>query len=195
MLTLDIMTKYSHKTLTSEAEIAAYLHRTRMAILEALRDAPATASQIAAKLGVHPANLVRHIRTLKEADLIALVEKRDTGRNLEKYYATTATSFDVAPEANDLKAPEKIALAFARSDLSSALAHLPDQEERPVIALVASAHISPDDFSHFKKALTALVESFAAADTEGRDSYHMNLSIYPCGIDIPSGEPIRLEKE
>lgn len=186
------MTKI-HKTLTTEAEIAAYLHRTRLTILEALRDGPATTSQIAARLGVHPANLVRHIKTLKDAGLIVLVEKRDTGRNLEKYYAATASTFDVAPEANNLKAPDQIALAFARSDLSSAMAHLSDREAGPVVALVASARISLDDFNHFKNALTALVESFSAADVEGRDSYHMNLSIYPGGADIPRDEQIRLE--
>ena len=74
------MLKYTHKTLTTEAEIAAYMNRTRMAILNALRDGAGTASQIAAKLGVHPANLTRHMRLLEEAGLIELVEKRDIGR-------------------------------------------------------------------------------------------------------------------
>ena len=39
-----------YRTLTTEAEISAYLHRSRMAILDVLRDGPATATQIAARL-------------------------------------------------------------------------------------------------------------------------------------------------
>ena len=65
---VSVMSNNEHRTLTSEREIAAYLHRTRIAILDALRSGPATASQIGDKLGVHPANLTRHIRTLVDAD-------------------------------------------------------------------------------------------------------------------------------
>jgi len=99
------MLQRSHRTLRTEAEIAAYLHRSRIAILDALRHGPATASQIAQGMGVHAANLTRHLRILERAGLIALVEKRDTGRNLEKYYAAVASSFDVAPEAANIQAP------------------------------------------------------------------------------------------
>ncbi len=92
------MASDTDRTLSSEAEIAAYLHRTRMAILDVLRDGAATATQIAARLGVHPANLTRHIRVLEEAGLVVLVEKRDTGRNLEKYYAAIGWQLQVAPD-------------------------------------------------------------------------------------------------
>ncbi len=40
----------THLTLTTNSQIAAYLHRSRMDILAALRSAPMTVSQIAAKL-------------------------------------------------------------------------------------------------------------------------------------------------
>jgi len=186
------MSNKLHRTLTTETEITAYLHRTRMAILEALRGGPATASQVAAKLGVHPANLTRHIRMLVNAGLIVLVEKRDTGRNLEKYYQAAAESFDVAPEADRLKAPHKIGLAFARSDLSCALARLPDKEKRPVVALVGSARISSGDVERFSNALAAVVESFSAADKQSGESYHLNLCLYPGDVDLPVNKRIRL---
>lgn len=97
-----------------------------MDILAELGNGPATASQLGKRLGVHPANLTRHIRTLVEAGLVELVEKRDTGRNLEKYYAATADSFDIAPEIKTIRSPHKLALAFSRSDLSAAPVHLSD---------------------------------------------------------------------
>jgi DNA-binding transcriptional ArsR family regulator len=176
------MSGVTHRTLTTTAEIESYLHRTRMAILVALRGGPATVTQIAATLGVHPANLTRHIRSLEDAGLIALVEKRDTGRNLEKYYRAAATTFDVAPEAGDLAARHKIALAFVRSDISAALASLPDVEPRPVVAYVVSARVAPADLGLFQERLAALVEAFSAANSANADegdTYHLNLSLYP----------------
>jgi DNA-binding transcriptional ArsR family regulator len=188
------MSTHSHRTLTTDAEIAAYLHRLRMAILEALRGGPATASQIAARLGVHPANLTRHIRTLEDAGLITLVEKRDTGRNLEKYYEAAADSFDIAPEAKDLKSPHKIALAFARSDLSAALGRLSDKETRPVLALVAGARIASRDVERFRKAVARLVESFSATDGRGGESYHLNVCLYPGDADLSAKKRVHLRK-
>jgi len=184
----------THRTLTTEVEIAAYLHRTRMAILNALRSGPATGSQIAAALGVHPANLTRHMRMLQKAGLISLVETRDTGRNLEKYYAAVATSFDVAPEAKSLTAPHKIALAFARSDISAAVADLTDAEARPVVALVAGARIPQERLARLEAALRAVVASFADADTAQGEPYHLALCLYPGEVGYGTEENITLTR-
>ena len=166
------MLQRSHRTLRTEAEIAAYLHRSRIAILDALRHGPATASQIAQGMGVHAANLTRHLRILERAGLIALVEKRDTGRNLEKYYAAVASSFDVAPEAANIQAPHKIALDFARSDISAALAQLPDDPPGTVKVHVVEASVAPD-----------MVAAFAAADGRGSEAYHLALALYPGRVE------------
>ena len=195
MLMLAIMNIKSHMTLTTDAEITAFLHRTRMAILETVKERPATASQIAATLGVHPANLTRHIRHLKDAGLITLVEKRDTGRNLEKYYLAAASSFDVAPEADNLKASHKIGLAFARSDLSAALALVPDHEMRPVVSLVKSARIALKDIGHLQQAITALVDSFSSKEQEDGESYHLNISLYPSFVEEPPDKQIELVRK
>lgn len=167
------------RALQTEPEIAAYLHRSRMAILDVLRDGPATTTQIASRLGVHPANLTRHIRVLEEAGLVVLVEKRDTGRNLEKYYAATARSFHVAPDTANLTAPHKIALTFARSELSAALVRLPDESIGPVTALVVHASVEPDRARAFAEELAGLAERFAAADRRDGNVYQLVLAMYP----------------
>jgi DNA-binding transcriptional ArsR family regulator len=173
-----------HRTLTEDAEIAAYLHRTRMEMLDVLRDGPRTLSQIAERLGVHPANLTRHLRTLEAAGLVALVEKRDTGRNLEKYYAAAAETFDIAVGAHELSAPEKIALAFVRSDLSAALARLPDDHPGPVMALVQASRISAAQLPEFLEALSALARRFEAADSPDGHPHHLALALYPAEADV-----------
>ena len=190
------MQKPIHKTLTNEAEIAAYMNRSRMAILDALRDGAATASQIAAKLGVHPANLTRHMRILEESGLIALVEKRDTGRNLEKYYAAAAWSFDVAPDASGLTAPHKLALAFARSQFSSALARLPDGTDVFAKVLVLSARLAPAQLEAFSSELSRLAESFSAANSEAGEAFQLVLALYPGeGVSDEDRPDIRLNKD
>jgi DNA-binding transcriptional ArsR family regulator len=167
------------QTLSTETEIAAYLHRSRMSILDVLRDGPATITQIASRLGVHPANLTRHIRVLEAAGLVALVEKRDTGRNLEKYYAATARRFHVAPETAELAAPHKIALTFARSELSAALVRLPDESSGPVTTLVVRASVGPGIAEAFAKELAELAERFSAAERDEGDVYQLVLALYP----------------
>ncbi len=173
------MSQPIHMTLRSDTEIRAYLHRTRMDILAALRGGPATVSQIAAALEVHPANLTRHLRTLLDAGLIEKSHTRDTGRNLEKYYRCVADSFDVAPDGAELQAPHKVALEFARSDLSAAIAQLPDSIDHPVLAMVASARVPKRDLAHFLRKIEKLIAEFETSDAEGGIEYHANLSIYP----------------
>lgn len=183
----------TERTLTTETEISAYLHRARMAILDALRDRPATATQIAAVLGVHPANLTRHIRVLEEAGLVALVEKRDTGRNLEKYYAATARRFRVAPETASLTAPHRIALTFARSELSAAMARLPDDTPGPVTALVVRATVAPGMAKAFADELAGLAERFSATDQGDGQAFQLVMALYPGEADTDGErQPIRL---
>jgi DNA-binding transcriptional ArsR family regulator len=184
----------SHRTLTGEAEISAYLHHTRMAILAALHDERATISQIAERLGVHPANLTRHVRTLEAAGLVVLVEKRETGRNLEKYYEASARSFDVAPEARGLRAPHRIALSLVRSDLSAALARIDEDDRRPVVALLGEARISFADAERFAAELSGLVSSFSSRTAEDGETFHLNVSLYPAEPVPGTAAEVRLSR-
>ncbi len=169
----------SHRILTSGREIAAYLHRARMTILKILRDGPATSSQIAARMGVHPANLTRHLRTLEGAGLIALAETRATGRNVEKYYAATADTFDVVSGTDALAAPHKIALSLARSDLAAAVADLPDAPHGTVKVHVVGARLAPHALAQFAEELARLARRFEAADGTAGTAHRLTLALYP----------------
>lgn len=190
-----MMNRHVHKTLTTEAEIAAYMNRSRMAILDALRDGPATGSQIAAKIGVHPANLTRHLRILEDAGLITLAEKRDTGRNLEKYYAAAAWSFDVAPDASRLTAPHKLALAFARSEFSAALARLPDGTDVFAKTFVIAARLDPARLQAFSGELTRLAKEFEATDASDGEAFHLVMALFPGDRDAEHRPKICLSRD
>ena len=184
-----------HKTLTDTAQIEAFLHRTRMQMLQMLGGGPATSTQIAERLGVHPANLTRHWRVLVEAGLVVLAEKRDSGRNLEKYYSPIATSFDVAPDADRLVAPHKVALAFARSELSAALARLPDVAAGPVAVRVIEARLSPAKFSAFLMAFENLTAQFEAESTREGEPFTLAVAMYPGEPHADPGHRINLKRK
>ncbi len=184
----------THLTLTTDTQISGYLHRTRMDILAALRAGPATVSQIAAKLGTHPANLTRHMRVLAKAGLIKLVEKRDTGRNLEKYYAAIASSFDIAPEVG-AKSLLHSALTMLRSDISAVLARLPEEPDSPAIAKLAYAKISPQRVEEFSSEITRLIDEFQSDEEENAIPYHLNLSLYPGDLPDIRTRTVTLRRE
>jgi DNA-binding transcriptional ArsR family regulator len=164
--------------LRTEAEISAYLHRARMAILDVLQAGPATSSQVAARLGVHPANLTRHLRVLSAAGLIVLTETRDTGRNLEKYYARVADRFVVEPDPGGLASPHRIALTFAQSQLAAALVRLPERVEEPVAALSLTVRLSAARAREFADELSRLARRFGE-DEEAGHPYEAVLALFP----------------
>jgi len=65
----------------------------RMEILRRLMASPATLTQLAQVLKHSPAWIRHHIKTLKSAGLIELIEVRTTGRVTEKYYRAKASAF------------------------------------------------------------------------------------------------------
>jgi DNA-binding transcriptional ArsR family regulator len=181
------MASDDRRVLRSKEEVAAYLHRTRMEILDVLRGGPATSSQIAAQLGVHPANLTRHLRTLQGAGLIELVERRDTGRTVEKYYAVMAERFVVEPDVERLSEPQAIALGFAHSQLGAALARLPDDVTGPITALSLAVRLSSEAAQAYTQELIALSERFAAAEEPTGESFEIVLALYPGADKTPFG--------
>lgn len=189
------MSKLKHKILSNDTEIRAFMNRSRMDILAELCKGPATISQLGKKLGVHPANLTVHLRKLVNAGLAELVEKRDTGRNLEKYYEATAESFEVVPEMDFIKSPHKHALAFARSDISVALSRLPENDPRKIIVLLEEARISDRNIDRFQKKLSDLIKSFNESNEKDGTAYHLNISMYPGEIDTLLKNHIELTRK
>ncbi|HEQ71137.1 MAG TPA: ArsR family transcriptional regulator [Spirochaetia bacterium] len=100
--------------LTTPFQEKAYFHPVRAAVLRRLAHEQQTISRTAAAFAVHPANLTHHFRILEKAGLIRLAERRDTGRNVEKWYRAVARSYivsrdtvaDVGQDTDDVPGPE-----------------------------------------------------------------------------------------
>lgn len=165
--------------LTSDEQIRAYANPTRMTILSLLAQEKASVSGIARQLGVHPANLTHHFKLLEQVGLIELVEKRDTGKNLEKYYRAKAYTYTV--QASNRPVDQKLlALSILRDNLTGALQTLTSAEdERDVLGVLKSVRLQPDDVPRFGQKLLDLAEEFANHAATTGTVYSLNLSLYP----------------
>ncbi len=174
-----------NQALTTEEEIRAYVNPTRITILTLLASEKNSVSGIARQLGVHPANLTYHFKLLEKAGLIQLVEKRETGKNLEKIYRAVAYQFTIHanPENSNKKA---LALELLRDDLTSTL-HIIDRQpdERAVLGILKTVRLKPADIAKFTKRLMALADEFEKSASTIGIAYSLNTSLYPA-------EPVNL---
>ncbi|MCB1138461.1 MAG: helix-turn-helix domain-containing protein [Leptospiraceae bacterium] len=174
--------------ITSELQARAYLHPRRIEILKLLQS-PATLSQVAAQLEVHPANLSHHFKKLQKARLIALVEERDLGRVVEKYFQAVALRFEMP--AGNIESGAARALLTLQQALSEAISGMESDEQR-AIALLRRARLREEEVEHFFSRLQLLVQDLENASAraempgadkkvpaDGRRTFEINASIYP----------------
>jgi DNA-binding transcriptional ArsR family regulator len=99
--------------ITTPKQQKTYFHPVRMKILNFLTRERLTILQTAERLKVHPANITHHFRVLQSAALIRLVEERDLGRVIEKYYEAVATVFDIRPPEGSVKSVNRKGSRFS----------------------------------------------------------------------------------
>lgn len=163
--------------LSTDTQARAYLHPVRIRILELLAEQSMTLTMVARALEVHPANLTYQFRTLRAAKLIELVEERDTGRVVEKYYRAVATSFEVRRGSAAGGHARQRALALLRDDLARAIPRLDDA---PVLALLAHVRLTERALATVRAHIEAVVrEARETPVTADATAVTLNLSIYP----------------
>lgn len=182
-------------TLTEENQIRAYIHPTRMVILELLGREKQSVSRVARHLGVHPANLTHHFKLLEKVGLIKLVEKRDTGKNLEKYYRAVAYHFTV----DQVEAPvsqQVLALSILRDNLTMALQSLKRKgDEQTALGVLLNLRLTAEDVVELEQALAKLLEEFSTRRTDTGSVYTLNLSLYPGEIEQVPAQEIMLRED
>lgn len=169
--------------LQDEHEARAYLHPVRVRILRMLIRQPMTQTQVAAAMDVHPANLTHHFKKLRDAALVELVEERDLGRVVEKYYRARARRFEIDPaDSGPIEGVGARAVAVLQDDLAAAAAQLsPDSTD--LLCLLANEPLSPGRFEQMCERLQAVVQEFRALaeaepDPDARP-YSLNVSLIP----------------
>jgi len=187
----DIMPK-PLQVLTSMGQIKAYANPTRMALLDLLAGEKYTVSGMAKSFGVHPANLTHHVRLLEKSGLIVLVEKRDTGKNLEKYYRGIASHYLVAQEELELSDKKAMALGILRDNLSDAIRTISDKPDAQVMALLGNVRLGPEARDHFIKKIQQVMDDFKKLDRPEGISYNLSVSLYPHSITVSSPDSRKL---
>lgn len=183
-------------SLTTEKQIRAYVHPTRMTILASLASEKQTVSGIARQLGVHPANLTHHFKLLEKVGLIKLVEKRDTGKNLEKYYRAVSYNFTVSLGGESQVNKQALALSILRDNLSAGLKALNIQGgDQTVMAFLKTARLRPEEIVEFEKKLLILLNEFNALDSTTGTAYNLNIGLYPGEVENRSVQEIHIREE
>lgn len=180
--------------ITSEEQVKAYVHPIRMKIMGFLVKNAMTISQVAKALQVHPANITHHFKILTRAKLVCLVEERDIGRNIEKYYRAVARNFDIRPAEGEVSNANAKVLDFLKNDLNSAVNNLAGDDREDLIGLINQAKISKDQFNSFCKKIKGLVRDFGQADSTDGTGYTINLSLYPCQVDYGPLKRLEIRK-
>jgi DNA-binding transcriptional ArsR family regulator len=165
--------------LTTDEQVRAYVNPTRMSILHMLAQEKQSVSGVARQMGVHPANLTHHFKLLEKVGLIQLVEKRETGKNLEKLYRATAYQFIV--QAGDQPVDQQVlVLSILRDNLNAALQSLKNQAgEQPVLGVLKTVCLKPEDVEKFAQKLLEIAQEFEALAAESGEVYNLNVSLYP----------------
>lgn len=180
--------------LKEETHIKAYVHPTRIAILRMLAAKKRTVSNIAKELGVHPANITHHFKRLEKVGLVRLVEKRDIGKNIEKYYRSVARNFVVSFDKPGKSSKKALTLSILRNDLSTAIGTVSRDNRHEVIALIKIARILPGHVKPLQEKIMKLISEFTKYDSPGGKAYTINISVYPNETDHISREEIIIDK-
>ena len=179
--------------LTTNEHIKAYVHPTRITLLKILAQEKRTISSIARELGTHPANITHHFKLLEKTGLIRLVEKRDIGRNIEKYYRAIAYNFIVKLDDKSRSNKKALALSIVKNDLSVAINTVKKDDTREVIALLQTARLKRDDVKKMIKQLKAMMQNFKKCDSGEGTAYNLNISLYPNDINQTAQKEIIID--
>jgi len=110
--------------ITTAEQFKAIADRTRTRILGIIQSQPATAKQIAQRLGIAPGAAGHHLQVLDAAGLAQIVAKRQVRGTVAKYYARTARVFtyDMSPEVTGGRSTSVEIMTAALHELAETMA-------------------------------------------------------------------------
>jgi DNA-binding transcriptional ArsR family regulator len=164
-------------TVSSPEQYRALGHPLRHRLLFALGQRPATISQLAVALGSHKGNVAHHLKVLREAGMVAIVETRQVRGGTEQYYQRTARRFEFPGE--DGTALSAVMLQAVAEEIATAAA-----EPEPVL-LLRNVRLTQAQAQRLATTLTELASSLEDAG-DGERRYGLLLSLYQPGQSGPA---------
>ena len=145
-------------TITTAQQLKAFSDPTRSRILSIIQNQPATAKQIADRLGATPGAIGHHLHVLEAAGLAKVVARRLVRGIVANYYTRTARIFNynLPHEVAGSASPGLEIMTKARDELAEALATI----ENDPFQTDGFPHIrlSPERAQVYSERLEALIE-------------------------------------
>ena len=184
-----------HYEIHSVEELRAIADVLRLRIIDLLQDHPMTVTQLGEIMGMAAAKVHYHVRELEKVGLLQLVETREKGGILEKYYQPIAKDLSVSknlflnvPPDESLAATsrwfEQVKDGFLQA-LRSALAH---KDEEPNLMLAFThVHVTPKEYQQLGKQIYELIRPYESRrNIEGEMPMLFTLLSYPQVGDRPA---------
>jgi len=148
-------------------QFKALAHPLRHRLLFALGQQPATIGQLAGALGGQKGTIAHHLKVLREAGMVHVVETRHVRGGTEQYYQRTARRFDFSAEATAAQTP--VLLRAVADEMASG-------EGEPFLVL-RNIRLSQAQVEALTAALTDLSENLVDAGP-GEDRYGLLVGLY-----------------
>ncbi len=158
------------KTITTVEQLKAFADPARTRILSIIQNQPATAKQIADRLGIPPGTVGHHLQVLEAAGLAQVTARRLVRGIVAKYYTRTARIFTFDLPHEVVGAPEVSLkmLGDAHGELCDTMAAIGD--DASLLTAFPHLRMSERRMEEFHDRLEALVDEFIAGppDDEGQ---------------------------
>ena len=148
----------AYLVITTAEQFKATADLTRSRILGIIQNEPATAKQIAERLGIAPGAAGHHLQVLEAAGLAQVVARRQVRGTIAKYYTRTARlfSYDVSPDITGGIDASVDILGSALRELNESLAE--GLDDKTVEASFPHARLSAERAQVYAQRLTTLLE-------------------------------------
>lgn len=147
--------------INSARQLKALGEPVRLRALNIIRHQPATAKQLADRLGVSPGAMGHHLRVLQEAGLAQVVARRLQRGIVASYYTRTARLFDydLPPELSGDTPISLEILSQARDELAETLA---DKDSSRFTCFVGLPHVrlGEERVNAYAERVSALIDEF-----------------------------------
>lgn len=178
-----------HYEIENIEQLRAVADVLRLRIIDILREQPMTVTQLGEKLGMAPAKVHYHVRELERVGLLKLVETREKGGILEKYYQPIARVIGVEQTLLSVPPGESIAalsawLGQVRESFLGAFQQVVEQKvAKPMLSLAFTRlYITPEELNAVVKHIEELVKPYEQPrGVDGEREVVGTLLIYPEG--------------
>lgn len=187
--------------ITSHEQAKVISHKLRLQIISTLKDhIPRTAKQIADELQLPASKVHYHVRELEKAGIVEIVETREKGGVIEKYYLPIAKEFRIqlSDEESEWEGKESTSYKLTKVLLNDycdsfllAISEAEKQEHRdkdkqnPHL-MIGTLHLTKDQYLELHDELKALLERWKSMSKQesGQNEemvypYKLLLSIHP----------------